>query len=127
MRAQRINLVPAKKQRHAPTVHQAGKSPAVAHGHIKDMDKASMPKSGKIHSTFGGQEMTELQKKIEFQRQLRLLILFSTPEDRKGLGKYVRPVEKSRSCGIERVGQVLPAVMNNIYRRVDSRVEKCRV
>ncbi len=71
--------------------------------------------------------MNELQKKNEFQRQLRVLILFSTPDERKGLAKYVRPTAEVRSCGTERIGKVLPAVMGDIYRRVNLRTEKCRL
>ena len=77
--------------------------------------------------TVVNEQQSELQKKVEFQRQLRVLILFSTPQERKGLVKYVRPTAEHRGCGIERVGEVLPDVMKDIWQRANLRAERCRV
>ena len=69
--------------------------------------------------------MNAQQTKAEAQRQICLLMLHSTPEERERLRKYLKPVPElpvqRRKGEPKHISEILPGVMADIRRRMERR------
>ena len=69
--------------------------------------------------------MNVQQTKMEFQRQLRVLMLNSTPEEWEQLRKYVKPIPllpvRYKISKPERLDKIIPHAMEGIKERCADR------
>ena len=72
--------------------------------------------------------MNARQTKIEFNRQIRALLLRSTSEEREQLRKYIKPMPllpvRYKCSEPERIGDILPGVMVKIKQRCKMKINE---